>query len=94
MTYPLGSPAAPWPVARPSSLPGTAAEDVADQLAKSIRVMLGNLEAGETLSAAADHAYAAALRFRAWCEAERAVFQRRQTIWTGSGRRTAEAAGK
>ncbi|GGY71372.1 hypothetical protein GCM10010363_60840 [Streptomyces omiyaensis] len=52
------------PVARPSSVPGVAAEDVADQLAKSIRVMIPDGEAGEILSDAADYAYAAVLRSR------------------------------
>ncbi|WP_344179115.1 hypothetical protein, partial [Streptomyces albidochromogenes] len=50
-------------------------EDVADQLAKSIRVMLHDAEAGELLSEAADYAYDAVLRSRTWCETDRTAFQ-------------------
>ncbi|MFF9526924.1 hypothetical protein ACF1DV_33850 [Streptomyces achromogenes] len=51
------------PVGRLSTRAETV-EDVADQLAKSIRVMLDDAEAGEILSEAADYAYAAVLRVR------------------------------
>ncbi|CUW33341.1 hypothetical protein [Streptomyces reticuli] len=40
------------------------AEDVADQLAKSIGVMLDDAQAGEVISEAADAAYAGVLRSR------------------------------
>ncbi|MFJ4745398.1 hypothetical protein [Streptomyces sp. NPDC088775] len=65
------------PVGRLSTT-AAAVEDVADQLAKSIRVMLDDGEAGEVLSEAADYAYAAVLRSRAWYEKERAAFRLRQ----------------
>ncbi|MFE7429802.1 hypothetical protein [Streptomyces sp. NPDC057545] len=76
------------PVGRLSSKAATM-EDVADQLAKSIRVMLDAPEAGEILSEAADYAYAAVLRFRTWCEGERAAFLQRHR--TPPGRRAAAA---
>ncbi|MEU0271864.1 hypothetical protein [Streptomyces sp. NPDC006307] len=55
-------------------------EDVADQLAKSIRVMVDDAEAGEILSEAADYAYAAVLQSRTWREGERAAFQQRTAV--------------
>jgi hypothetical protein len=76
------------PVGRLSTKAATA-EDVADQLAKSIRVMLDDAEAGEILSEAADYAYAAVLRSRAWIEKERAAF--RQQLRIPFGQRAAAA---
>ncbi|WP_432068611.1 hypothetical protein [Streptomyces sp. C10-9-1] len=77
------------PVGRPSTQ-AACVEDVADQMAKSIRVMLGDAEAGEVLSEAADYAYAAVLRSRTWRKGERAAFQQR----TAAGQRATAARPK
>lgn len=76
------------PVDRPAATAATV-EDVADQLAKSVRVMLDDPQAGDVLQEAADYAYAAVLRCRAWYENERAAFLQRQR--TPPGQRAAAA---
>ncbi|MEV5204205.1 hypothetical protein [Streptomyces sp. NPDC053720] len=76
-----------FPVGRPSAR-AEAPEDLAGQLAKSIQVMLDDAEAGAVLQGAADYAYGAVLRGRAWREKERAAFLLRPRA---SGARTRSA---